>query len=131
MSTNANIIGFNLESNTWDVAYCHWDGYPAHVGATLNDHYSKPADISNLLQLGDISVLAKSIEDSTFFARDRDEDLNLNQFDSYNDAVEFALGPDSWCEYVYLHAGDHWEIYNSGNKEFTKLTKNIIKGNEI
>lgn len=42
--------------------YCHWDGYPAGVGAILKHHYTDEKKIQKLINLGDISVLAKNIE---------------------------------------------------------------------
>jgi hypothetical protein len=41
--------------------YCHWDGYPAHVGRTLTQHYTEFAKVSALMDLGDLSALRADI----------------------------------------------------------------------
>lgn len=40
MSTRSNIIAKTKEG--YKVIYCHSDGYPEWVGATLKKHYTKP-----------------------------------------------------------------------------------------
>ena len=42
--------------------YCHWDGYPSGVGATLLEHYQDPEKIDRLLTLGDISGLGPNTD---------------------------------------------------------------------
>lgn len=41
--------------------YCHFDGYPEHVGTTLADHYNSRDQAESLLSLGDLSSLGKRI----------------------------------------------------------------------
>jgi hypothetical protein len=56
MGTRSN-IGATQEDGTIKVIYCHWDGYPEGVGAVLTEHYTEPAKVQALLNLGDISSL--------------------------------------------------------------------------
>lgn len=45
----------------YKAIYCHWDGYPEGVGATLNEHYTDKKKILQLIKLGDISSLKPDI----------------------------------------------------------------------
>ena len=60
MSTNSR-IGVVNKNGTITSIYCHWDGYPEGVGATLKEHYTDIEKINKLLELGDISSLKKDI----------------------------------------------------------------------
>ena len=42
------------------AVYCHWDGYLAHNGRILFEHYDSPK-ANELVSLGDISSLGKEI----------------------------------------------------------------------
>ncbi len=41
--------------------YCHYDGYPEGVGATLQEHYLDREKVADLIDLGSISFLDKEI----------------------------------------------------------------------
>lgn len=59
--------------------YCHWDGYLAHNGEILRDHYRDPAKIYALMLLGDISSLRPEIGEA------HDFDQRLSDEDPRND----------------------------------------------
>lgn len=61
MSTRSN-IGILNENNTITWIYCHFDGYPSHVGKILYENYNNEKKIRELLNLGDISSLGKTLE---------------------------------------------------------------------
>lgn len=48
--------------------YCHWDGYLAHNGAILQEHYDS-ARANHLVSLGDISSLGKNIGEQHPFSK--------------------------------------------------------------
>jgi hypothetical protein len=48
--------------NPWTGIYCHWDGYPAGVGATLRQHYTDDEKVAALIKLGSISALGPLVE---------------------------------------------------------------------
>lgn len=73
MSTNST-INVQSEDGTWYCVYCHWDGYPSHHLPILNEYYSDTKRAMDLVEMGDISVLSESIEDSIFYGRDRNEE---------------------------------------------------------
>lgn len=37
--------------------YCHWDGYPTHVGAILDGYYTDQESVDKLMALGSLSSL--------------------------------------------------------------------------
>ena len=61
MSTRAKIMIVD-SNNIVTGIYCHFDGYLDGVGATLLKHYSDLDKVKDLIALGSISYLEKSIE---------------------------------------------------------------------
>lgn len=61
MSTHAEIMLVD-SNNIVTGIYCHFDGYLDGVGATLLKHYSDLDKVKDLIALGSISYLEKSIE---------------------------------------------------------------------
>ncbi len=119
MATRSTIA--RLTANGVESIYCHWDGYPAHVGRTLNDHYTDEAKIARLLSLGDLSSLADEIGEQNdfdnpdrniclFYGRDRGEDGVESQMHT---TVDHWLSnrAGSGCEYGYLWNGITWEVF--------------------
>src|SRR5215471_1678642 len=60
MSTRSNICRQNTDGS-YDVIYCHFDGYPSGVGKVLYEYYQEPTKIAELLKLGDLSILGGDI----------------------------------------------------------------------
>ena len=71
------------------MIYCHWDGYPAHVGKLLLENYTDIKKIRKLVSMGSVSSLGKEIDIpegvthnfenrvkdiTTFYHRDRGEE---------------------------------------------------------
>ncbi len=54
-------IALEFADGTVEQIYCHWDGYLAHNGKILRDHYSNPFILRDLIDLGDISSLGPNI----------------------------------------------------------------------
>jgi len=120
-------IAIRTPEGTIRSIYCHWDGYPDGVGATLNVHYNDPTKIAELISLGDLSSL--DIEIGTFndfgnrtegvclfYGRDRGETgIEAVTHDTVDEWI--AYRDDQGCEYGYLWTG-------VGN-EFGWLTYNI------
>jgi hypothetical protein len=118
----------NPHSKAVKSIYCHWDGYLAHNGAILNEHYSNSPKVNNLIALGDLSSLRPEIgvqhafssldvpkeeqeaydkehgNSCTFYTRDRGEVAPYKHFESAKAALEYYDG--SWCEYFYLFRYD-------------------------
>jgi hypothetical protein len=111
--------------------YCHWDGYPAHNGAILQQHYDHAKTVE-LICLGDLSVLAKSIGEKhafcaldagmtneeydalydgqcLFYGRDRGE--KGTEFRTAHSMREFLDQCDACgAEYYYILKNDEWLV---------------------
>jgi hypothetical protein len=105
--------------------YCHHDGYPEGVGAMLSQHYTDPAKITQLLDLGDISYLSEDVgvwkQDfndpipgiTLAYGRDRGESDTEAMIHSDEEEWEnYRKG--SVCEYGYLWDGDAWTLSDWG-----------------
>jgi hypothetical protein len=86
--------------------YCHWDGYPDGVGATLKSFYSTFDQVKSLIEKGDLSSLCESLESSVFYTS-RGEELRVATFKSESEWLEW--GSNCGCEYAYLFKGDQWK----------------------
>lgn len=121
MSTRS-VIGVHI-NNVVRSIYCHFDGYPEHVGAILEQHYQSDEKRSALMDLGDLSVLGPELtppdgEHHSFerkypgvvvaYHRDRGEQLIEAEKTEF---AKFMLSPPDECQdYTYLHDGDNWLV---------------------
>ena len=81
MGTRAR-IGIQ-ENGVIQSVYLHWDGYPEHAGKILKKHFKDVSLVKQLIELGDMSVLAPTIGEKhdfnvdigvcKFYGRDRGE----------------------------------------------------------
>jgi hypothetical protein len=112
MATRSRIAIEN-QDGTVNSIYCHFDGYVEGVGKTLFNHYDREK-LEKLLELGDISSLGESTEDTVAYCRDRGEDLHFKTFKNVEDL--FENGFNSSEEYVYcLNKDGVWLIYTLQN----------------
>ena len=114
-------IAVRLEDGSVRSVYCHFDGYPDGVGATLREHYTDPAKIERLLDIGDLSVLDVEIGEKVdfngrpegqclFYGRDRGETgINARTHADENEWLGYRKG--NACEYGYLWNGAWWVVY--------------------
>ena len=116
-------IALEYADGTVEQVYCHWDGYLAHNGQILQEYYSNPFILRDLIDLGDLSSLRPTVgtkhafsqfelraeevagyklltEDMcTFYGRDRGEDgVSAKKFASYED----YLLNHQYEEYEYI-----------------------------
>ncbi len=54
-------IALEYADGTVEQVYCHWDGYLEHNGKILQEHYSNPFILRDLIDLGDLSSLRPTI----------------------------------------------------------------------
>jgi len=131
-------IALEFADGTVEQVYCHWDGYLEHNGKILQEHYSDPFKLRDLIDMGGISSLGKSIGKkhpfgpaynetdalkkakieaefeaareagyTTFYARDRGEDLTKEQFVDFQD----YLAHHQYEEYEYILRRDgNWYV---------------------
>jgi hypothetical protein len=117
-------IGYITSNSTVRAVYAHWDGYVAHNGRILNEHYTDPSKVFALIEHGQISSLREEIGEqhpfssfdvkmdadeydalygnmTVFYGRDRGEkDVAPTVHETAADFVEHYSG--SGCEYYYL-----------------------------
>ncbi len=129
MATRSN-IGISNQDGTVNYIYCHWDGYPEHNGAILNEHYTTEGKVRMLMELGDLSVLGENIGEKQDFenrvagsclayGRDRGESGVAARTCSYVDYTK-----EYFEEYVYLFTpGFGWEVRGYGNGFWADLGK--------
>jgi len=121
-------IALEFADGTVEQVYCHWDGYLEHNGKILQEHYSDPFKLRDLIDQGDLSSLGPNIgfahpfsphsskEDEalyeaakeagacTFYARDRGETgTSAKKFASYED----YLLNHQYEEYEYILRSVH------------------------
>ena len=102
--------------------YCHFDGYPSGVGATLSTHYTTEARVDALLSLGSIFRLHPRLvpdlgETHTFdnpavgvtvdYHRDRGEAMSSTTFPSL-DVMVADVADQIGVEFVYIWDGHAW-----------------------
>lgn len=103
MATRA-LYGILNNDGTVDYQYNHFDGMPSCLGATLLDCYSDEKSIRELLSFGDASAVGRSVYTSSFYARDRGEDLSISSAIS---TVEFQMD-GKYADYLYLFKDGEW-----------------------
>ncbi len=115
-------IALEYADGTIEQVYCHWDGYLDYNGRILQEHYSNPFILRDLIDLGDISSLKPIIgtkhafshfgtemkqedyyalygEMTTFYGRDRGENgVGARKFASFED----YLLNHQYEEYEYI-----------------------------
>jgi len=118
MATRSTI---SVVFNTGEVRsiYCHFDGYLEHNGLLLNEHYNTQEMAEELVRMGDASDLDKSIESSTFYARDRNEELTIKSF--WN--LDIFMTTYSPQEYNYLFKDGKWFVARESGKNFRELSE--------
>ena len=122
--------------------YCHFDGYPAHNGKILLEHYTDPIKAAELVSHGAISVLKPEIgvkrpfsnpgrygsaeyqefneqygNQCLFYTRDRDERLQVNTY--WNFEMYSLSHPRE--EYAYCLRQDGKWYVAAGSGKFEEL----------
>lgn len=97
MSTRAN-IGIKLDNGTYLMNYCHYDGYPSHVGEILTAYYDTYESATKLLEGNHI--------------RQFKEDGSVERFNDGNaevyETIEEAL---KGFDFVYVFV-EGWKCYS-------------------
>ena len=135
-----SLIGV-MHGDNCKFVYCHWDGYVAHNGKILQEHYDS-AKANHLVALGDISSLNRNVEIpdgvehsfdkpaegiTTFYGRDRGESgvdfQSVNNFELFLKKVS-----DSCAEYYYIMRDGVWyvgSVYGPLKYKLVPLTEAI------
>lgn len=117
MATRSTIGIIDNRTSIVTSIYCHWDGYPENNGSILVEHWSDPAKIQQLMELGALSTLGKDIGEKhdfndsgpihcTAYGRDRgEEDVNSQE---HRSLAEFLENGE---EFNYLWDGVRWNCF--------------------
>jgi len=122
MATRSSIT-VKMADGRYRSVYCHFDGYLEGVGTTLLVNYNTYEQALALVSIGDISVLAESIEcplghtfdtpvkgHTIFYGRDRGEDdAEAFDADSYNEIMS-----RNNQQYNYLFEDGDWKVWKGG-----------------
>jgi hypothetical protein len=123
MATRSRIAIENQDGTVKSI-YCHFDGYLSSVGKTLFNHYDKEK-LEKLVELGDISVLENSTEDTVAYHRDRNEDLNFTTFPNVEDLFDYGF--ESGIEYVYCLTKDGIWLMNKTHSNHIAILKEELE----
>lgn len=117
MSTRSRIGIVNADGTVTHV-YCHYDGYPSHHAPILLGAYDTEEKVRELLAMGSISVLDRSIGEAqgpydvrpegwcSFHGRDYRSSHMPAETTAPEEFLAAAVGSDA--EWVYLFAEGTW-----------------------
>ena len=104
-----------LDDKGVQAIYCHNDGYLSNNGKILDQHYQNEVKVDNLIAQGDASSLRDTIEDTTFYMRDRgEENKEATNLNNETKLLEFAFESCD-AEVVYMFAYGSWYVYDNSN----------------
>ena len=79
-------IALEFADGTVEQVYCHWDGYLSNNGQILQNYYTDPFKVRDLIALGGFSSLCNSVEETKEGAySQRGEDISIDKFKDYED----------------------------------------------
>jgi hypothetical protein len=129
MATRSTIALVNSDGTVSQI-YCHWDGYLEHNGKILLEHYNTYDRVEELMNLGNLSLLAPSVnpttthtfknpEDGVCVAYGRDRGEDDTQARKYWDKEMYRLSGQVE-EYNYLFENGEW-YYSTNGKIYHKI----------
>jgi hypothetical protein len=121
MATRSRIAIENQDGSVTSV-YCHWDGHIETNGVILNNNYNTKDKVVELIELGSLSSLDKTIETTTSHHRDCGDDLIQTPFSNVEEL--FEDGFSSGVEYVYCFTKDGiWLVNEYGSNQVQVLSE--------
>jgi hypothetical protein len=128
-------IALEFADGTVQQVYCHFDGYLSNNGRILQNNWTDPFKLRDLIDLGDMSSLGTTIGEKhdfdehidacTFYGRDRGEEhTSANKFTNFEVYLNYAQVE----EYNYILRTDGvWYVQFGTNDEFVPLTEALTK----
>lgn len=112
MATRSTISIQNMDKTVTGV-YCHNDGYLDHNGRILQDHYTDEASVRALIELGNLSVLGSTPDNSFAYGRDRgDEGQEAVTGSTWRSFIH-----EQGQEYNYIFVvGEGWYVDEEGGR---------------
>ena len=119
-------IALEFADGTIGQVYCHWDGYLAHNGKMLQEYYSNPFILRDLIDLGSLSSLRPTIGTKHPFSM---VEANMTQDEFYNlyrDMTTF-YGRDrgeGQYEATYFKDYEHF-LVDGQEEEYDYILRNV------
>lgn len=113
-------IALEFADGTVQQVYCHWDGYLSNNGRILQEHYSDPFKLRDLIDLGDISSLRPTVGTKHAFSQFETE-MSSEDYDKLYGEMTTFYGRDrgeknteakkfvDFDNYVRCHAYEEYE----------------------
>ena len=114
MSTRSFICKYDTDKKAYRAIYCHFDGYVEGVGAMLDANYDTESKVDALLDLGDISSLESTVEETRKNAYKNSKPRYLAHID------EEVLNSDIEFVYLYISKG-LWQVYKVNSQSWGYL----------
>ena len=128
MATRSNIAIENQDGSV-SAIYCHFDGYIDGVGKILQENYNTREEMEQLIALGDISSLGKTIEETVAYHRDRGEELQEPM--QHKTVPLYFEGQNSDIEYSYCFTlGGQFLVQQSRSKQVA-LLEEALEGEDV
>jgi hypothetical protein len=138
-------IAVKLEDNTIKSVYCHWDGYPSYVGRMLFKHHNNKESALKIIELGDLSSLAESLEKpedhsfespkegySVFYGRDRGETgIKAQTNHVFNGLITTANKCDAEWVYLFDIEKNKWFFVDAKRANNTKSKDRVNMWTEL
>lgn len=120
MSTRSMIAGQDSMGMIRGI-YCHWDGYiKGGVGETLKTYYNTPEKLIELVELGDLRCLKRTLDATeSFHSRGEDwEGVCPEDWDNPDDYCRTARSRGA--DYIYLMEMDTgtWRVTRNNAANF-------------
>ena len=128
MATTSNIAIEN-QDRTVSSIYCHFDGYIDEVGKTLYENYNTKEKMEQLIALGDISSLGKSLEETVAYHRDRGEKLH-KPMEHKNVPLYFDDQGNS-IDYLYCFTLDGQFLVQQVGSHQVAFLKEALEGEDV
>ena len=119
-------IALEFADGTIGQVYCHWDGYLAHNGKMLQEYYSNPFILRDLIDLGSLSSLRPQIGTKHPFSMfeanmTQDEYANL-----YRDMCTFYGRDRGEGQYEATYFKDYLHFLVDGQQEeYDYILRNV------
>ena len=121
MGTTANVYCPEKDGKGYRSITIYYDGFIQDVGRLLLLHYTTEDDVNRLIDLGNISHLEPTLEDTIAYHRDQGEDLKIYHIDTIDEKeMESA-------DYFYLFENGQWRSSKYKGKEFVPLIEAYVE----
>jgi hypothetical protein len=128
MATRSRIAIENQDGTVTSI-YCHFDGYIDGVGKILQENYNTREKMEQLIDLGDISSLGKTIEETVAYHRDRGEEFQESM--QHKTVPLYFEDQNSNIEYSYCFTlGGQFLVQQSSSKQVA-LLEEALEGEDV